>query len=102
MSLSGILNGIFTVFLFSRMTNCFGVKWVYLMGVIATVPCFSLFPAMNYLARGSIERGGRLGLEVWVAVGLQVLTGALNALCYGASAWIRSIYLWNCSIRCSF
>ena len=86
MSVSGILSGIFTVFLFSPMTDYFGVKRVYLIGAIAAVPCFALFPVMNYLARGSIECSGRLGLGVWVVVGLQILMRMLNAQCYGTSA----------------
>lgn len=41
MSFLGILTGVTSLFLFSRMTDCMGVKGVYLMGVIAAVPCFS-------------------------------------------------------------
>ena len=83
MSLSGILNGMFTVFLFSRMTDYFGVKWMYLIGSIAAVPRSFLFPLMNYLARGSVEHGGGLRPAVWLVVGLQVFMAALNNLSYG-------------------
>ena len=100
MSFTGILNGIFTVFLFPRMTDWFGVKWVYLIGAIAAVPCFSLFPIMNYLGRNYIESGGGVGLWVWVAVGLQVFLSVLNGLCYGMSLWLSSNYHWRCFRRC--
>jgi len=93
MSFFGILNGTFIVFFFSRMTDCFGVKGVYLMGVTAAVPCFSLFPIINHLARNSIERGGALGMEVWVAVGLQVAMSVLVCLCYGTSSPKKLNYL---------
>jgi len=86
LSFSGILNGVFTVFFFSRMTDYFGVKRVYMMGVSAAVPCFALFPIINYLARNSVERSGGLGLEVWAVVGLQVLMVVLNCVCYGTSS----------------
>ena len=89
MSVSGILNGVFTLFLFSRTTDYFGAKWVYLIGAIATVPCFALFPVMNYLARGSIECSGGLGLGVWVVVDLQIFLRMLNAQCYGTSVSMK-------------
>jgi MFS family permease len=85
MSFFGILNGLITVFFFSRMTDYLGVKGVYLMGITASMPCFILFPIINYLARNSMERSGELGTEVWVAVGLQVIMSVLVALCYGTS-----------------
>ena len=96
MSVSGILNGAFTLFLFSRMTDYLGVKWVYLIGVTAAVPCFTLFPVMNYLARGSIECSGRLGLEIWIMVGLQVFMRMLNVQCYGTCASMKLNRLLNC------
>ena len=93
MSSFGILNGVFTIFYFSRMTDYFGVKRVYLLGVTAAVPCFLLFPIINHLARNSIERSGGLGLEVWVAVGLQVTMSVLVCLGYGAFVSKKMSYL---------
>lgn len=84
MSLFGILNGIITVFFFTRMTDYFGMRNVYLMGISAAVPCFLLFPLINYLGRNSMERSGSLGPEVWVAIGIQVALSVLVYLCYGA------------------
>ena len=63
------------------------------MGVAAAVPCFLLFPIINYLARNSIERSGGLGLEVWVAVGLQVTMSVLVCLGYGAFVSKKMSYL---------
>ena len=85
MSFFGILSGVFVVFFFSRMTDYFGAKGVYLMGITAAVPCFSLFPIINYLARNSVESGGVLGVEVWIAVGAQVVLSVVLCLSYGAS-----------------
>jgi MFS family permease len=80
----GILCGIVAMF-FSRMTDYFGMKVVYLLGITAAVPCFSMFPIINYLARNSVERSGELGTEVWVAVGLQTTMLVLFSLCFGTS-----------------
>jgi len=99
MSSFGILNGFFTVCFFSRMADYFGVKGVYLIGVTAAVPCFSLFPVINFLARNSIERSGQLGLEVWVAIGLQIVMVVLICLSYGTSAPTNSSYLRICLPR---
>jgi hypothetical protein len=85
MSFFGVLNGVVTVFFFSQMTDYLGVKGVCLLGITAAVPCFSLYPIINYLVRNSIERSGGLGAEVWAAVGLQVTMWVLISLCYGAS-----------------
>ena len=85
LSIFGVLNGVFRLLFFSWMTDRFGVKWVYLMGIAASVPCFSLFPIINYLARNSVEGHGGLGAEVWVMVGLQVVMAVLVSSCFGTS-----------------
>ena len=85
MSFFGILNGVFTVFFFSRMTDYFGAKGVFLIGMTAAVPCFSLFPLISHLGHNSMERSGGLGTEVWVTVGIQVALSVLICLCYGTS-----------------
>lgn len=83
LSFFGVLNGIFTVFFFSRLTDCFGVKAVYVTGISASVPCYALFPVINHLARNSIKHSGELGIGVWIAVGLQVAMSVLVAMCFG-------------------
>lgn len=94
LSFFGILNGIFTLF-FSPMADYFGVRWVYLIGMTAAVPCFSLFPVINHLARNSVEGSGGLRVEVWAAVGLQVVMAVvLICLCYGRPAPNKSNRLW--------
>ena len=67
------------------MVGRFGVKWVYLIGATAAMPCFALFPVMNSLARSSIKDSGGLGVGVWIAVGLQLVTAVLIFSCYGTS-----------------
>lgn len=93
MSLYGVLNGFFTVLFFSRMVDYFGVKRVYLTGVTAAVPCFSLFPVINHLARKSIEDGDGPGVAVWVVIGLQVVVAVLMCSCYSTSSSKRLSYL---------
>ena len=92
MSFFGILNGLVSVFFFSRLTDYFGAKRVYLIGTLATVPCFVLFPVITYLVRSSVERSGGLGMEVWVAVGFQLVFPVIFCLGYGTSIseWLKS------------
>ena len=80
-----ILNGLATVCLFSRLTDYFGAKKLYVMGTAATIPCFILFPVISYLARLSAEQSGGLGTEVWVAVFVQLVLSVIFYLGYGAS-----------------
>ena len=94
MSSLGAGVGVFNMFIYSRMVARFGVKCMYLVGLTAAVPCFSLFPIINYLARSSIQVSGGLGVGVRVAVGLQGVMVVLMNSCYGASASKRSNYLW--------
>ena len=93
-SLYGILNCAYNMFIFVRLIDCFGVKQVYLMGITASVPCFSLYPVINYLARNSIEGSGRLGMEVWAAVGLQVIFAVLTCSCYGTCSRFKELELF--------
>jgi len=103
MSFYGVLNGVFIIFFFSRLTDYFGVKRVYVMGMSASVPCFALFPILNHLARNSIERSGELGVQVWLVVGLQVAMSVLVSMCYGAHVSQR---IWTThgsdSVLCPF
>ena len=85
MSIYGILNGVFIVCFFARLTDYFGAKRVYLMGITASVPSFALFPVINHLARNTIEGGDGSGAVVWAAVGLQVVSAVLFTSCYGTS-----------------
>ena len=85
MSFYGVLNGAFIVFFFSWMVDHFGVKRVYLTGVAAAVPCFSLFPIISHLAAKTVEDSDELGVGVWAAVGLQVIMAALIHSAYGTS-----------------
>jgi len=79
-----IWNGVFTMLFFSRLMDYFGVRWVYVTGISACVPCFSLFPVINHLARSPIERSGRMGMDVRVAVWSRVWPSILaSGLCYG-------------------
>jgi hypothetical protein len=98
MSSFGILYGIVNVFFFSWMADYFGVKGVYMLGITAAAPCFSLFPIINYLARNSIERSGGLGAEVWIAVGLQVIMSVLVCLCFCTSVSKKLNDLWTDSL----
>ena len=82
----GILNGIVSLFYFPWMVNFVGVKRVHLIGATAAIPCFSLFPVINHLARNStVEGSGELGVGVWVVVGLQVVMAVLICSCYRTS-----------------
>jgi len=79
LSCFGVLNGFFQVFFFAKMIRQIGSKNVFMLGMASAIPCFALFPIMNYLAR---EQG--LSLVVWFVVGLQIAFSVLIGSCYGA------------------
>jgi MFS family permease len=85
LSAFGILDGLFTLFFFSPLVDYFGVRKVYLIGIICAAPSFALFPVIGYLARASTEHSGGLGTEVWFVVGVQVVLSVVVYVSYGAS-----------------
>jgi MFS family permease len=85
LSIFCILDGVFTLFFFSPLVDYFGVRKVYLIGMICAAPSFALFPIIGCLARASTGRTEGLGTEVWLAVGVQIVLGVLFYVCYGTS-----------------
>jgi hypothetical protein len=75
----GCLN-VLQAFYFARLTNHWGTKNVFMMGVMSTLPAFALFPVINILARQSGH-----SFVVWLALGFQISTFSFLNLCYGMS-----------------
>jgi len=78
MSIYGILNGVFQVFFFARITNRWGSKKVFIGGIASGIPAFALFPVINHLAR---QQG--YSTAVWIAVGFQIVVSVFLTFCYG-------------------
>ena len=78
LSIYGILNGVFQVFFFARITDRLGSKTVFLGGIASGIPAFALFPIINYLAR---HQG--YSIVVWIAVGFQIMVSIILTFCYG-------------------
>jgi Na+/melibiose symporter-like transporter len=78
LSIYGILNGVFQVFFFARITDRWGSKKVFFLGIASGIPAFALFPVINYLAR---HQG--YSTAVWIAVGFQIAVSITLTFCYG-------------------
>jgi MFS family permease len=89
LSYFGIINGVFQVFFFAKLIDKFGVRNVFVLGIVAAVPCFILFPISNLLAR---RAGGELTFWVWSAIVMQVSLSVLISLCYGTFQSQYSVY----------
>ena len=71
-SISAIVIGAWQLFIFPRMYEARGSRYIYLLGVSATLPRFVLWPLINWVAR----RDGYTAW-VWFSLGTQVCCSAL-------------------------
>ena len=78
LSTFGVLNGMFQIFFFARINDCWGSKRVYFLGIASGVPMFASFPIINLLAR---HHG--YSTVVWMAVGFQIVMSVFLCLSYG-------------------
>ena len=78
LSIFGVLNGVFQVFLFARAIDRWGSKRVFSLGIASGIPMFALFPVINYLAR---HHG--YSMTVWMAVGFQIVMSVALCFSYG-------------------
>ncbi|KAF8719188.1 hypothetical protein AX14_011361 [Amanita brunnescens Koide BX004] len=74
-SIAAAVKGISQLFVFPRMHDKWGSRFVFVLGLSATVPQFMLWPLMNWIAR----RDGYSGL-VWFALAAQTCCAVLNEL----------------------
>jgi len=79
LSVFGILNGIFQVFFFAKIHDRWGSKKTFIAGITTAIPAFILFPVANAWAQ---TQG--YSAAVWIAVGLQTISGITLGLSYGA------------------
>ncbi|KAF8735943.1 hypothetical protein AX14_001153 [Amanita brunnescens Koide BX004] len=77
-SICAIATGLSHLFVFPRVHNKLGWRNIFVLGLIASVPLFVLWPVMNWIAR----KDGYSGW-VWFALGVQILCYILNEF-----AWI--------------
>lgn len=64
----GLVNGLFQAFFFANIVKRWGVKRIFVAGIIAFMPIFLFFPVINLLAR-------QWGISpvVWMALVCQLL-----------------------------
>lgn len=78
LSVYGITNGTLQILTFSRATNYFGAKKIYVYGMSSALPIFASFPVINLLAR---ENGYSSG--VWALLVFQLSMSIALNFCYG-------------------
>lgn len=81
LSIFGIANGLFQVFLFARLHDRFGTKVVYTCGIATSVPIIIAFPIINVLSQTY-----GIGAMVWLAVALQLIISTLLNMCFACAA----------------
>lgn len=74
----GAVSGLFQVFLFDKIVSRWGPKKVFSFGMASFVPCFGLYPIINYLAR---QRG--LGALTWTVLGAQLVVAVAMEVTWG-------------------
>ncbi|KAG1728509.1 major facilitator superfamily domain-containing protein [Suillus paluster] len=81
LAVSGFVNGVSQLLLFSRLHDRFGAGAMHTFGVSAGIPIVLLFPVINGLAR---THG--MGLAVWLCVGVQLALTPSLLMCYSCLA----------------
>ena len=78
LSIEGILNGVFSVFFFAKIHDRWGPKKIFIGGVASSIPAIVTLPVANALAR---TQG--YSIAVWIAIGIQILSGLSHNLSFG-------------------
>lgn len=78
LSTFGIVNGCIQVFAFPYLISKIGARNLFLTGISSFVPIFTLFPAMNTVAK---TQG--ISRAVWALTALQLLLMVAMDMCYG-------------------
>ncbi|TFY61951.1 hypothetical protein EVJ58_g4187 [Rhodofomes roseus] len=79
LSVYGITNGTLQILTFSKLTDHFGAKRIYVYGLIAAFPVFALMPVINFVAR---EEGH--SVNMWALIALQSFISIPVNFCYGS------------------
>jgi hypothetical protein len=78
LSALGIFDGIFQFCFFAKIHDRWGLKRVFMAGLMSAILCFALFPVINMLAR---QQG--YSPVVWMAVGVQLQLSMILNLSFG-------------------
>lgn len=78
LSVQGFLNGIFSIFFFAKIHDRWGAKKTFIAGVASAIPATVMYPIANAFAR---TQGYRIA--VWIAIGIQIISGILHNLSFG-------------------
>ncbi len=89
-SISSTVAGISQLFIFPRVHDKWGSRYMYVLGLSASVPLFVLWPLMNWIAR----ENGYSGL-VWFALATQMCCSVLNQFGWRRSFAMLMNYVTN-------
>ncbi|KAF8735946.1 hypothetical protein AX14_001153 [Amanita brunnescens Koide BX004] len=96
-SICAIATGLSHLFVFPRVHNKLGWRNIFVLGLIASVPLFVLWPVMNWIAR----KDGYSGW-VWFALGVQILCYILNEFAWSKSFAMLIKSSHKCACSCNF
>ncbi|CCL98009.1 uncharacterized protein FIBRA_00002 [Fibroporia radiculosa] len=80
LSAYGFAAGVLQLLLFSRLTEWWGPKRVYVAGLACALPVIALCPLMNHIAR----MGGG-GTVLWTLLAVQTIVSVALNFCYGSA-----------------
>ncbi|KAG8965214.1 hypothetical protein FRC03_000834 [Tulasnella sp. 419] len=92
LAVQGVVNGFCQILGFVHVRRKVGVRLLYQLGIGSYLVLFTLFPAMNYLAKAKTDEGG-LGTSVWALLIIQQTTLILSSMTYNCIF----IYITNAS-----
>ncbi|KAG2063894.1 MFS general substrate transporter [Suillus decipiens] len=88
LAVSGFAHGVFQLFFYARLNDCFGAGAIHIAGVGSGIPIVILFPVINALARVY-----GVGLAVWLSIGVQLSLATSLVMCYRTSTNNFASYL---------
>ena len=93
LSVFGVLNGVFLVSFFARLSDLFGPKRIFVGTLLGSLPMVACFPIMSALVKWRAAQGqSGIGGTVWALIVVQLALSMGMNMAFSASDFLLSIH----------